>query len=145
MAPPAPSEPPPSPLDWLAARSLLDPPAPARPAVPPRRRRSDDAIADPGPIESVPTTQRPAVPARPSPTPRSTPTAAAPPRPEFDRSAFRFAVRDEEPATAAAPNPDLARILAENGVTPPTGGRRRRRYRDDGEPDDVLARVLRGD
>ncbi len=36
----------------------------------------------------------------------------------------------------------LAEILAENGVSPSTGGRRRRRYREDGEPDDVLARVL---
>lgn len=147
MSPPAPSEPPPSPLDWLASRSLLDEPVPApapaaRPPVPPRRRRSDDALGDPVPDESAPTTQRPAV--RPSPMPRSTPSTAATPRPEFDRSAFRFAVRDEEPATAAAPNPDLARILAENGVTPPSGGRRRRRYRDDGEPDDVLARILRG-
>ncbi|GAA3183374.1 hypothetical protein GCM10010531_41980 [Blastococcus jejuensis] len=150
MSPPAPSEPPPSPLDWLASRSLLDEPAAApapspvaRPAVPPRRRRSDDAVGEPVPNESAPTTQRPAV--RPSPLPRNTPSTAATPRPEFDRSAFRFAVRDEEPATAAAPNPALARILDENGVTPPTGGRRRRRYRDDGESDDVLARVLRGE
>ncbi len=44
-----------------------------------------------------------------------------------------------------APNPDLARILAENGPAPSTGGRRKRRYRDDGESDDVLARVLRGE
>lgn len=150
MAPPAPSEPPPSPLDWLASRSLLDEPAAApapspapaaRPTVPPRRRRSDDALGEPVPNESAPTMQRP-VPVRPSPMPRSTPST---PRPEFDRSAFRFAVRDEEPAAAAAPDTDLARILAENGVTPPTGGsRRRRRYRDDGESDDVLARILRG-
>jgi hypothetical protein len=38
----------------------------------------------------------------------------------------------------------VAEILAENGVSPSTGGRRRRRYRDEDEPDDVLARVLRG-
>jgi hypothetical protein len=36
----------------------------------------------------------------------------------------------------------LAELLAENGVSPSTGSRRRRRYREDGEPDDVLARVL---
>ena len=36
----------------------------------------------------------------------------------------------------------LADILAENGVAPPSGGRRRRRYREDGDTDDVLARVL---
>jgi hypothetical protein len=36
----------------------------------------------------------------------------------------------------------VADILAENGVSPPTGGRRRRRYRDEDEGDDVLARVL---
>jgi hypothetical protein len=36
----------------------------------------------------------------------------------------------------------LAEILAENGVTPATGGRRRRRYRDEDQSDDVLARVL---
>jgi hypothetical protein len=148
-----PGEPPPSPLDWLAARSLLDPPpapAPApvaRPDVPPRRRRSDEPTAAPVPNEFAPTTQRPAVTARPSPTPRGiSPTTAPSPaaRPEFDRSAFRFAVREDGPA-AEAQNPDLARILAENGTAPSTGGRRRRRYREDGEPDDVLARVLRGD
>jgi hypothetical protein len=36
----------------------------------------------------------------------------------------------------------LAELLAENGVEPAAGGRRRRRYREDGESDDVLARVL---
>jgi hypothetical protein len=43
-----------------------------------------------------------------------------------------------------SPNPPIrvADILAENGVSPSTGGRRRRRYRDEDEPDDVLARVL---
>jgi len=48
-------------------------------------------------------------------------------------------------APAPAPDADdtgsarLAQILAESGVTP---GGRRHRYREDGESDDVLARVL---
>jgi hypothetical protein len=37
----------------------------------------------------------------------------------------------------------VAEILAENGVSPSTSGRRRRRYRDEDDADDVLARVLR--
>jgi hypothetical protein len=104
----------------------------------------------PVPNEYAPTTQRPAVPARPSPTPRATPpappSAPAPSaaRPEFDRSAFRFAAPEAAP-TAEAPNSGLSRILAENGTAPATGSRRRRRYRDDGDADDVLARVLRGE
>jgi hypothetical protein len=36
----------------------------------------------------------------------------------------------------------VADILAETGSRPAVG--RRRRYREDGEADDVLARVLRG-
>ena len=101
-APPVAPEPLPSPLEWLAARSLIDAaPASSRPEVPPRSRRDDDALADPA---AAPATQRPAV----------------------------------------SPNPPIrvADILAENGVSPSTGGRRRRRYRDEDEPDDVLARVL---
>jgi hypothetical protein len=43
---------------------------------------------------------------------------------------------DEDPARR------LADLVAESGLTPPSGGRRRRRYREDGESDDVLARVL---
>jgi hypothetical protein len=150
--PPVPSEPPPSPKDWLSSRSLLDPPpAPARPEPPARRRRRDEPTAVPVPNEYAPTTQNPVVPGRPSPAPRPTPPpppsapTTAPStvaRPEFDRSAFRFAPTEAAPA---APNPDLARILAENGSDPATGSRRRRRYRDDDDSDDVLARVLRGD
>jgi hypothetical protein len=61
-----------------------------------------------------------------------------------DRGGYRAAVRDE-PATApgTAQEKRLSDILAENGVSPASGGRRRRRYRDEDEPDDVLARVLR--
>jgi hypothetical protein len=137
MSPPAvartPVEPPPlpSPAEWLAARSLPEPePASALPEVPPRRRRTDDEPADPA---AAPTTQSPAVARRPSPVRVD------------DRGGYRVAMRDEQPAEGP-PGPDrekrLDEILAENGVAPPTGGRRRRRYRDEDEPDDVLARVL---
>jgi hypothetical protein len=125
-----------SPLEWLAARSLLDAPiTPARPDVPDRRRRTDDGLApeavDPA---AAPTTQRPAVP---------------PAKPAIridDRGGYRVAVREEQAAESEPTTPGnrLAEILAENGVSPAAGGRRRRRYRDDDESDDVLARVLRG-
>ncbi|MGY1759929.1 hypothetical protein ACI79G_13675 [Geodermatophilus sp. SYSU D00779] len=49
----------------------------------------------------------------------------------------------EAPAQAdEAPGRRLAQLPAGSGLTPPSGGRRRRRYREDGESDDVLARVL---
>jgi hypothetical protein len=126
-----------SPLDWLAARSQLDAPAPrsSLPEVPPLRRRVDDEPRDAAgtrtPAEPR-TTHRPAVPAGP------------PPGRVEDRGGYRVAVRPQEPATApgAAEGNRLAEILAENGVSPTSGGRRRRRYRDGDEPDDVLARIL---
>lgn len=131
---PSPAEPPPSPLEWLAARSLLDPPtSPSVPEVPPRRRRSGDGLADPVDPAVAPTTQRPAVPAKPVVR-------------IDDRGGYRVAVR-EEPAAEPEPTTQgnrLAEILAENGVSPAPGGRRRRRYRDEDESDDVLARILRG-
>ncbi|RBY94114.1 hypothetical protein DQ244_01760 [Blastococcus sp. TBT05-19] len=102
-----------TPVDWLSSRSLLDPP-PAPPADDVlRRRRTDEPPSWTPAPEAAPTTERPAA------TPSWTPTSAGPDTSE-----------------------DLARILAENGVTPSSGGRRRRRYREDGESDDVLARVL---
>jgi hypothetical protein len=112
IARPPVAEPPPSPLDWLAARSLFDEPLPrtSLPEVPPRRR-STDIQADVAPNLDARTEQRPAFP----------PPAHPEPPTEGNR---------------------LAEILAENGVTPTSGGRRRRRYRDEDEPDDVLARVL---
>ncbi|WP_116449648.1 DUF6779 domain-containing protein [Blastococcus litoris] len=130
VAPPAAD--PPSPLEWLAARSLIDAePTSFRPEVPPRRRRGDEAPVD---LAAAATTQRPAV-------------RANPPIRVDDRGAYRVAVPEERPAERPGPAPSqekrLADILAENGVSPSTGGRRRRRYRDDDEPDDVLARVLR--
>lgn len=126
---PEPVAPPPSPLEWLAARSLIDAePTSFRPEVPPRRRRGDEPSVDPA---SAATTQRPAV-------------RAHPPIRVDDRGGYRVAVPDERPAERPGPSQEkrLADILAENGVSPSTGGRRRRRYRDDDEPDDVLARVL---
>ena len=106
---------PPSPMDWLAARSLLDEPSSHSPA---------------SALPEARTTHRPAVP--------------PPPVRVDDRENNRVGVRDAEPPTApgSAREKRLADILAENGVSPSAGGRRRRRYRDDDEPDDVLARVL---
>jgi hypothetical protein len=131
IARPPVAEPPPSPLDWLAARSLLDDPLPrtSLPQVPPRRR-STDIQADVAPNLDARTEQRPAVP--------------APVRID-DRGGYRVAVPPPEPPAHLEPPTEgnrLAEILAENGVTPTSGGRRRRRYRDEDEPDDVLARVL---
>ncbi|MGY1724603.1 DUF6779 domain-containing protein [Blastococcus sp. SYSU DS0533] len=114
--PPTPeATPPQTPLEWLAARSLVEPPAPPRAEEAPRRRRTDEVAESPVAAEFAPTTAQPAV----------TPTWTAPQ--EADR-----------PATPVR----LEQILAENGVSPASGGRRRRRYREDGESDDVLARVL---
>jgi hypothetical protein len=130
-SPPVAPEPLPSPLEWLAARSLIAAePTSFRPEVPPRRRRGDEAPVDPS---VAPTTQRPAV-------------SPHPPIRVDDRGGYRVAVREEQPAELPGPparEKRLADILAENGVSPATGGRRRRRYRDEDEPDDVLARVLR--
>ncbi|MCW2742358.1 MAG: uncharacterized protein JWR45_2780, partial [Blastococcus sp.] len=121
--PVVPAEPPPSPLDWLAARSLLDPPAP-------------------GSRHEVPMALRPEVPPRPALRPE-----VPPPVPGDTHGGYRVAARGSE-LPPARPEPTtqgtrVADILAENGVTPPSGGRRRRRYRDDDDTDDVLARVLR--
>jgi hypothetical protein len=126
IAPPAVApEPVPSPLEWLAARSLLDPPpVSARPDVPPRRRH-DDGPTDPA---EVATTHRPAVP---------------PPVRGDDRGGSRVAVGMEQPVEPPRQEKRLADILAENGVSLGAGGRRRRRYRAEDDADDVLARVLR--
>ena len=79
---------------------------------------------------AAPTAQRPAVP-------------AAEPRVRIDdRGGYRVAVREEPDPEPTTPGTRVAEILAENGVNPATGGRRRRRYRDEDDQDDVLARVL---
>ena len=142
-------EPPPSPREWLASRSLLeDPPryvdaaeprTDERPSPYPRRRRSDDDIPTPplGGPDDLLTTERPAAPR---------PTSAGYP---FGPPAVPPAVPPSPAPPASGPpsgNGRLEQILAESGVRPATGSRRRRRYRDEEDADDdVLARVLRGE
>jgi hypothetical protein len=120
---------PPSAAEWLAARGPQT--SPSQRPVPHRRRRDDDGLPDPGDPAAAPTLQRPAVP--------STPVLGI-----EDRGGYRIAVREDPRLEPPAPDNRLAEILAENDVSPSAGGRRRRRYRDEDEPDDVLARVLRG-
>jgi hypothetical protein len=123
------AEPPPPPLDWLARRSLLDVPPPPHAEPEPRRRRSDDPFPVAVPAEQL-TVGRPVAQRERPPVPG--PAAPAPPAPAADATA----PAEEDPARR------LAELVAESGLTPPSGGRRRRRYREDGESDDVLARVL---
>ncbi|MGY1635718.1 DUF6779 domain-containing protein [Geodermatophilus sp. SYSU D00742] len=138
--------PPPPPMDWLAERALVapeeadsarrsrhgaaeDPPQPPTgahaPEAEPRRRRTDEPYHRPPVPADQLTQQRPAVrperPAAPGPAWSAAPTGP------------------EGPPEGAS---RLAEILAQNGVTPSAGGRRRRRYREDGDSDDVLSRVL---
>jgi Domain of unknown function (DUF6779) len=152
-----------SPLEWLAARSLVD-------AVPPPVLSPPSTPSAQAPLTPS-TALRPSVAPRPSARPQPTPPAGAgrplpdlPPlrrrsddpgaestaeRPLVTAGAVPAASIDTGPVGRPAPDVDgegnrLAEILAENGVSPSTGGRRRRRYREDGEPDDVLARILSG-
>lgn len=130
MAPPTTAAPPPSPLEWLAARSPAEPStSPSLPEVPPRRRRGDDEFVDPA---AAPTMQRPAVP------------PAKPAVRIDDRGGYRVRVREEPDPEPTTQGTRVAEILAENGMSAASGGRRRRRYRDEDGADDVLARVLRG-
>ena len=85
----------------------------------PRRRHTDEPLRPPVPDDVAHTTRHPAV----------APPWAAPEPPDAGRP-------------AADTDDRLAEILAQNAVSPAPGRRRRRRYREDGEPDDVLARVL---
>jgi hypothetical protein len=128
----APADPPPSPLEWLSSRSLLDapagsdvPPTAERPRPAPRRRRDDGDLVPP-PADDVLTTERPAA---------GRPSGAGHP----------FGPPSPLPGDGPAGHTRLEEILAESGVQPASGSRRRRRYRDeDGSDDDVLSRVLRG-
>src|SRR4051812_3025922 len=124
--PPVPVRPPSAPRDRLGARSRPDtpPPVPFLPEVP-RRRRTEDGTTDASEPAASRSIERPATP----------PSVRV-----EDRGGYRVALPAEPPRAPAGDN-RLAEILAENGVSPSTGGRRRRRYRDD-EADDVLARVL---
>ncbi|WP_113799560.1 DUF6779 domain-containing protein [Blastococcus sp. TF02-8] len=118
----SPSVAPPTVMSPIVTPSSAMPPAPVQPpaylppdppaAEAPRRRRTDEPPAWSPAPEYAPTTERPA----------AAPSWSPPAAPDTSES--------------------LARILAENAAAPPSGGRRRRRYREDGESDDVLARVL---
>ena len=158
----------PTPLEWLADRSLLDlgeptaeqsrPDAtrddggrhartadrslmePARP-VPYRRRHTDDDAGPATDLTAAVTAERPSPPAA-----RLSSPAARPPLPPIRPLGGHEAPLPPTPAGPESPgHARLTEILAERGDAPPSGGRRRRRYRDEDEPDDVLARVLRDD
>ncbi len=122
----APAPPPPPPLDRPAGRSLLTPPATSRPEAEPRRRRPDAPAPTAALLPDAPlSTERPVAQRERPPVPgAAVPTAGAP------------APADEDPGRR------LAELPADSGLTPPSGGRRRRRHREDGEGDDVLARLL---
>ncbi len=120
------AEPPPPPLDRPVRRSLLDAPPPPHAEPDPRRRRIDDPLPVAVPAEQL-TVERPVA-------QRERPPVPGPPAPALTAEAP--APVEEDPAGR------LSELLAESGLTPPSGGRRRRRYREDGESDDVLARVL---
>jgi hypothetical protein len=122
----------PPPLDWPARRSLLDAPPPPHAEPDPRRRRTDDPLAVAVPAEQL-TDERPVAQRERPPVPGlAAPVLTAAALAPVEGSA----PVEEESARR------LAELLAEGGLTPPSGGRRRRRYREDGESDDVLARVL---
>jgi hypothetical protein len=99
------------------------------PAVEPPAAR---ALLDPAPL----------FPAEPEPRRGRTdePSATTPPVPDELLTVQRPVAQRERPPV---PGPAAVAPAAEV-PTPPSGGRRRRRYREDGEPDDVLSRVLGG-
>jgi hypothetical protein len=133
----------------LLARPLWETPASAGPSPDrarpvPHRRRTDDTGAEllADPAEAVTTERRasaavPPVAFRPSPGPVGVPLAGAPPAPD----ALADPLHDPLPGEPAG-HVRLTEILAANAVIPAGTPRRRHRYREDDEPDDVLARVL---
>jgi hypothetical protein len=142
---PEPAPPAPSPLEWLADRSLLDP------AELPPGARSRHAAAEPGLFDAPPPAhataepEPPAVelPLRPVPYRRrrtDDTDELGRPEPADDVTAER-PLAPPDPAPQTDGQTRLAEILAESGVRP--SGRRQHRYREDDGPDDVLARVLR--
>jgi hypothetical protein len=118
----------PPPWDRATLRPMAEAPPPPYVEPEPRRRRTDEPAptAPPAPAERL-TVERPA--ARPVRPPVPGPVVAAP-------TLQGLAPAQPDQATR------LAQLLAESGLTPPSGGRRRRRYRGDGEDDEVLSRVL---
>jgi hypothetical protein len=150
--PPAP-EPAPSPVEWLADRSLLDPAdlgpaarsrhAAAEPALYDEPDRYDEPRAAQPPLRQVPYRRRRtddtdelgrADPVDDLTAERPIVPPDRPPLPSYGQPA-------PEPAPQTDGHARLAEILAENGARP--SGRRQHRYREDDEPDDVLSRVLR--
>ncbi|MCV2489712.1 hypothetical protein OF117_10085 [Geodermatophilus sp. YIM 151500] len=146
-----------TPLEWLARRDLVDTPSarpaghPADPAasdLPPRRRRGDEDLpAAVGP-DDLRTTEHRAARAAGSATAHPfgppLPAEVGPPVADGASPAGNGASPPPGHGSPPAGHDRLARILAENGVRESTGGRRRRRYREEDQPDDVLSRVLRG-
>ena len=125
-----PAPPPPSPREWLSARSLLDdPPTQAARYDTPYDEPRRDVLRWEEPRHGAPV--EPPTDERPSPFPRRRRNDDLTPSPQAGPDEL---LTTERPAT---PRPS---------TEPPSGGRRRRRYRDeDDASDDVLARVLRGD
>ncbi len=122
-----------------------DPFRAAAPAEPPRRRRrTDDAgtaeqLTVERPLASIdPVSELDAWPRPPAPLPAD--LAPAEPRPAEPLPVQPLTV--QAPGVPTPGEARLAQILAESEAAAPRSGRRRHRYRDDDEADDVLSRVL---
>jgi hypothetical protein len=166
--PPPPAAEPPAPvrtpLEWLAERALLDPEELPLQA-PSRHAAADPSLAAPSwyrsepadvPVTGPATAETTAEPPRPVPYRRRRTDDTGSQRPVDPAQALTAEHRAaapvppiRPPVPAAPPRataPDghvrVAEILAENGISPTGTPRRRRRYREADEPDDVLARVL---
>lgn len=136
-----------------AAAEPASPPADVPPAAPPTVASPIVLPSSvlPGPLPTEPpAAEPPRPPGRPVGGPDGTPRRRRTDEPAVpvhapaseQPAAPRWAGEPADHAAGPDTSDRLARILAENGVSPAPGGRRRRRYRDDGESDDVLARVL---
>jgi hypothetical protein len=154
--PDAVAEPAPAPLEWLADRSLVHPddlgdPGPDRPS---RYSAAEPSLAGfPAPPPAAPLTDDLAAQARPVPyrrrrtddedEPRTDPAEAlTTERPVFTQPPVPDPGPRTRPGTSGEGFVRVSDLVAETGGPPPSGGRRHRRYRDEDEPDDVLARVL---
>jgi hypothetical protein len=105
----------------LRTQSTRSAPAVEPPAAP--------ALLDPAPL----------FPAEPEPRRRRTDEPSPPVPDELLTVQRPVAQRERPPVPGPTPVAPAAEV-----PTPPSGGRRRRRYREDGEPDEVLSRVLGG-